>query len=176
MPLKSVDFIPTQPVAITGATTTVVTTTALLLPPNVQVYPGQPVAVTVTVNVEVLQTTLQLSVIPTVQGMLPAYNFVASPNKLEMTLSGTFSQLQGLSPSDVRAVIDAGGRGAGTYSLTPQITVPQGVKLVSSPRPDYGYIDCAYASSHGDSGAHSNGDHDGNKGRHTHSGSYRYLE
>lgn len=125
-PLNQID---TRPVAITGTTATVVTTTELILPPNVELYPGQSQIISVTVTIEQIVTTLQLSVAPTVNGLPPDVTAVVSPDRLELTLSGAFEQLQGLTPAEVRAVVDVQGRGPGTYQLQPQIILPQGVKL-----------------------------------------------
>lgn len=127
--LEEVEFISTEPVAITGTTSTVVTTTQLIFPPRVELYPGQPKEIKVTVSVEVLETTLRLSVAPTVEGAGGGLQAVVSPNQLQLTLAGTFAQLQGLSPTEVRAVVNLEGRGAGTYSLRPDISLPQGIKL-----------------------------------------------
>ncbi len=132
--LDPVQFLETNPVSITGTTSTVETTTQLLLPAGVDLYPGpgQTKDVRVTISVEVLETTLQLSVAPTIDGVPNGYTGVVSPGKMDLTLAGTFSQLQSLRPTDVRAVVNMQGRGAGTYNVQPQILVPQGVKVESS--------------------------------------------
>lgn len=130
--LDPVQFLETNPVSITGTTSTVETTTQLILPTGVDLYPGQTKDVSVTISVEVLETTLQLSVAPSVDGLPNGYAGVISPGKMDLTLAGTFSQLQSLRPTDVRAVVNMQGRGAGTYDVQPQIVVPQGVKVVAS--------------------------------------------
>jgi YbbR domain-containing protein len=125
--LEELDLVNTAPVDISGASSTVITTTELILPPNIELYPGQSSVVNVTVVIEPSITQLKLSVAPSVEGLAPGASAVVSPNRLELTLSGTFSQLQGLTPTDVRAVINMEGRAPGTYTLRPQIIVPQGV-------------------------------------------------
>ena len=130
--LKGIQFLDTLPVPITGTTSNVITQTQLLLPTDVELYPGQTKTISVTVAVEPLVTTLQLSVAPTVEGAPEGAGVIVSPDRLNLTLAGTFDQLQGLKPTDVRAVIDVSGKGPGTYELQPQIIVPQGVKLESS--------------------------------------------
>jgi YbbR domain-containing protein len=127
-PLQTID---TQPVDITGATTTVLTTTALILPPGVELYPGQPQTISVTVSIEALVTTLQVSVAPKVEGQQEGTSVVVSPDSLDVVLAGTFDQLQNLKPSDVQAVVNLQGRGPGTYSLRPQVIVPPGVTMES---------------------------------------------
>ena len=130
--LKGIQFLDTLPVPITGTTSNVITQTQLLLPTDVELYPGQTKTISVTVNVEPLVTTLQVSIAPTVEGAPEGAGVIVSPDRLNLTLAGTFDQLQGLKPTDVRAVIDVKGKGPGTYELQPQITVPQGVTLESS--------------------------------------------
>lgn len=130
--LEQIDQLETNPVVISGTTATVVTSTALLLPQNVQLYFDQPRQTTITITVEPIQTTIKLSVVPTVQGLAAGFSGVVSPGQIELTLSGTFNQLQNLSPTDIRAAINADGRGAGTYTARPQISVPDSVKLESS--------------------------------------------
>jgi YbbR domain-containing protein len=127
--LEDLEFLNTEPVPITGTTSTIVTSTRLVLPSNIELYPGQPNEIKVTVKVEVLTTTWQLAVAPTVEGVADNLSAVVSPNQLQLTLAGTFAQLQSLSPSDIRAIVNVQGRAAGTYSLRPQIVLPQGIKL-----------------------------------------------
>ncbi len=122
----------TDPIPITGTSSTVITSTKLLLPQGVELYFDQPRHITVTVNVQPIVTSIKLSVAPAVEGLASGYSASVAPNQIDLTLSGTFSQLQGLSPADIRAVVSADGRGAGTYTVKPQINVPQGVKIVSS--------------------------------------------
>lgn len=130
--LESLEFLSAEPVAITGTTSPVITTTNLILPTGVSLYQGQPKQITVTVNVQVLETTFQVSVAPTVEGVEPGWNAIVSPDKIDLTLAGTFQQAQSLSPTDIRAIVNVQGRPAGTFSTKPLIVVPQGVKLNAS--------------------------------------------
>ncbi|MFL5731900.1 MAG: YbbR-like domain-containing protein [Chloroflexia bacterium] len=130
--LRSLDYVETKPVSITGTTTTIVTTTELILPPKVQLYPGQPKTIGVTVEVRAQQTTQQASVEVSVVGVTEGLSAVVSPNRVNVTLSGTLNQLQNLSPTDVRAVVNADGRAPGSYNVKPEVKVPQGVKIESS--------------------------------------------
>src|SRR5206468_7163293 len=67
--LETLQFLNTQPVAITGTTTSVITSTKLLLPAGVELYPGQPQQISVTVSVEAQQTTQLMSLVPTLDGL-----------------------------------------------------------------------------------------------------------
>jgi YbbR domain-containing protein len=130
--LQKVEFLDTIPVSITGTTSTIITTTEVILPPNVSLYPGQSKFITVTVSVEALVTQLELSIAPEVEGLQGQNSVVLSPNQLSITLAGTFAQLQGLKPTDVRAILSLGDRGPGTYDIEPQIVVPNGVTVQGS--------------------------------------------
>jgi YbbR domain-containing protein len=130
--LEPLQVLNTQPVAITGTTSTLITTAELILPSGVELYPGQPRQISVTVSIESPETTLPVSVAPVVEGLNGGMSAVVSPNRLELLLAGTFAQLQSLSPADIRATVDVRGRAPGTYELTPDISVPQGVKVQSS--------------------------------------------
>ncbi len=127
--LSNTQFLDTLPVLISGSTFNIITQTQLLLPDGVELYPGQTKTISVTVDIEPLVTTLQVSVAPTIEGTAEGTGVVVSPDRLDLTLSGTFDQLQDLKPTDVRVFINVQGRGPGTYELRPQVIVPQGVKL-----------------------------------------------
>lgn len=130
--LSDTQFLNTMPISISGTTFNVITQTQLVLPTDVELYPGQTKTISVTVSVEALVTTLELSVAPIPEGQPEGMTVVASPDRLDLTLTGTFDQLQDLKPTDVRAFLSLEGRGPGTYDIRPQIVVPQGVKLEKS--------------------------------------------
>jgi YbbR domain-containing protein len=129
--LEEVETVSTGPVSISGTTSTVITTTQLILPAGVQLSPGQSSTITVTISVSTFDTTWQLSAAPVVEGLQPGYAAVLSPTSIDLTLSGTFAQFQALTPTDVRATINVSSLGAGTYELTPQVTIPNDIRLVS---------------------------------------------
>jgi YbbR domain-containing protein len=130
--IEQIGVLETKPVAITGTTTSVITTTSLILPPGVELYNGQSDQITVAISVEPIQTEVRLSVAPTIAGLASGYHGTTSPAQVDVTVSGTFNQLQSLSPTSIRATVNADGRDPGTYTVTPQITVPQGVTVVTS--------------------------------------------
>jgi YbbR domain-containing protein len=130
--LDPIKTLSTVPLAVTGTTSTIITTTELILPTGVELYPGQSTKVAVTLSVEAYTTTLQLSVVPAVTGLPPGVTAVVSPNRLDVTLAGTFAQVQNLNPGEVHATINVEGRQPGTYDIQPEITVPSGVTLESA--------------------------------------------
>jgi YbbR domain-containing protein len=130
--IEQITVLETQPVAITGTTTSIITSTSLILPPGVELYADQPDKISVAINVDPLQTTVRLAVAPTILGLAPGFTALVSPTQVDVTVSGTFNQLQGLSPTSIRAVVNAEGRSPGAYTVTPQVIVPPGVKLENS--------------------------------------------
>lgn len=133
--LEDIDSVSTEPVSISGTVSTIIANPGLILPAGVQLYPGQSSTITVTVSVRTFDTTWQLSVSPVVQGLADGYSSVLSPTSLDLTLAGTFAQFQALTPDDVKASINAANLGGGTYEVTPNVTFPQGIRLVSSNPP-----------------------------------------
>jgi YbbR domain-containing protein len=129
--LEPVLQLETEPVSITGTTSTVVTTTRLILPTGVELYPGQSPEISVTVRIDTFETSWQLSIAPTVDGLAPGTSYVISPKTLDLTLSGTLAQFQNLNPADITASVDVQGLGPGTYELDPQVNVPSDVKLTA---------------------------------------------
>jgi YbbR domain-containing protein len=125
-PIQSLD---TEPVGITNTTSTVITTTRLIIPDGVELYPGQSSEVTVTIRLETFETNFTLAVVPTVEGLAPGAGAVVSPSSIDVRLTGTLAQFQVLRPEEVRAVLDLGGRGPGTYEIEPEISVPQGIAV-----------------------------------------------
>ena len=129
--LETLQFLNTRAVPITGTTSTVMTTTQLILPQGMELYPGQPQNISVTVQVQAQQTTEVLSLAPTLDGLAPGLTASVSPDRVEVTLAGTLNQLQSLNPTDIHARVNMQGHGPGTYVLTPEIDVPDGVKVLN---------------------------------------------
>lgn len=127
--LGPIDFLSVVAVPITGTTSTIVTTTQLVLQPGVDLLPGQPREITVTVEVEELQSTIELSLAPVAQGMPSGYSAFITPDRVDVTLQGSFNRLQQIAPADIRVVANVSGLGAGDHEVTFQTIVPEGVTL-----------------------------------------------
>jgi YbbR domain-containing protein len=125
-PIQSLD---TQPIGITNTTSTVITKTQLIIPDGVALYPGQSSEITVTIRLETFETSFTLAVVPTVEGLPAGTSAVVSPSSIDVSLTGTLAQFQVLRPEEVRAVLDMGNRGPGTYEIEPRIVVPQGIRV-----------------------------------------------
>lgn len=124
-----VDDLNVLPVPITGTTSTIVTTTQLILPPGVDLLPLQSREITITVQVEELSSSLELSIAPTAQGIPSGFSAFISPDRVDVTLQGPFNRLQQVAAADVRLVANVSGLGAGAHRVTLQTIVPDGVTL-----------------------------------------------
>lgn len=127
--LGPIDTLNVVPVPITGTTSTIVTATQLILPPGVDLLPGQSRDITVTVQVEQLASSIELSIAPIVQGAPPDYTFFVSPDRVDVTLQGSFNRLQQIAAADLRLVANVTGLGVGSHEVPLQTIVPDGVTL-----------------------------------------------
>jgi YbbR domain-containing protein len=110
-----IDFLSVVPLPITGTTSTIITTTQLVLPPSVEV--------------EELQSTIELSVAPVAQGLPAGYTAFISPDRVDVTLEGSFNRLNLITPADIRIIANVSGLGEGDHQVTLQTIVPEGVTL-----------------------------------------------
>jgi YbbR domain-containing protein len=125
--LKSLDRIETLPIDVGNLTATRSFSVALLVPTSVTLL--RPTDVAVTVTVQPLAGTRTFSSAVQVTGL--AANQVAEvdvPN-VNVLVTGPVPTLVGLGPEAVIAVVDAGGRGPGTYPVDVAIRVPTGVAV-----------------------------------------------
>ena len=118
-------FIETEPVSVEGAQTDVVAHPALSVPPGIALVPGQ--EVTVTYYVEAIQSSLTMEITPTLQNLAPGFTATVSPATVEIFLSGPLPQLEAMQPGDVRVVLELFELEAGTYQITPQVVMPEGL-------------------------------------------------
>ncbi len=127
---KMPGYIETLPIDVTGATQDITKRTTFGLPEGVSVLNNDGVAVQVSVTPILGGQTVRRKVI--VQGLRPGMTATASPDQLDVILSGPVPALQGLQPSDVQVVVDATDKTAGTYQVRPRVPiVPDSLKVQS---------------------------------------------
>ncbi len=127
---KMPGYIETLPVDVTGATSDVTKRTTFSLPDGVSVLNNDGVAVQVSVTPIMGGQTVRRRIV--VQGLRPGLTASVSPDMVDVILSGPVPTLQGLQPSDVQVIVDAGDRGAGTYQVKPRVpVVPEALKVQS---------------------------------------------
>ncbi len=127
---KMPGYIETLPVDVTGAISDVTKRTTFSVPDGVSVLNNDGVAVQVSVTPILGGQTVRRKI--EVQGLRPGLTASVSPDTVDVILSGPVPTLQGLQPSDVQVIADAGDRGAGTYQVKPRVpVVPDGLRVQS---------------------------------------------
>jgi len=121
----------TQPLNIQDAKNNISTRLALTLPANITVIGAQ--TVQVTVGISPIQTSLTLSNQHIyVLGLSEGLAAQASPQTVDVIISGPLPILEVLTPQDVIVSVDVTGLTLGTYQLTPKWEVLVGNVLVES--------------------------------------------
>ncbi len=127
---KMPGYLETLPIDVTGATSDVTKRTTFSLPDGVSVLNSGGVAVQVSVTPILGGQTVRRKIL--VQGLRPGLIAAASPDSVDVILSGPVPTLQGLQPTDVQVVVDATDKSAGTYQFRPRVPiVPDGLKVQS---------------------------------------------
>jgi YbbR domain-containing protein len=122
-------FISTEPVSVTDATEDISSRVRLVLPPGVS-YLGDP-TVQVNVKIKAIESSLTTFAPLTPQGLSPDLSARFSPESLDVILSGPIAKLNTLQPSDLQTFANLFNLTAGTYQITPTVSVPSGINVVS---------------------------------------------
>jgi hypothetical protein len=88
------------------------------------------VTVTVTLGGGSLSTTFR-SVPVQVVGLRRGVRPRVVPASIDIQIEGPTSVVTHLTAASIRIVVDAGGRGAGKYQVTPEAQLPQGVRVLN---------------------------------------------
>jgi len=121
----------TQPLDLQDAKENISTRLALTLPENITVVGSQ--TVQVQVGISPIQTSLTLlnqkiNVLGLSEGLVAQ----ASPQTVDVIISGPLPTLDALTPQDIIVSVDVTGLGIGTYQLKPKVEVLVGNVLVES--------------------------------------------
>jgi YbbR domain-containing protein len=122
-------FISTEPVTVTDATEDISSRVRLVLPPGVT-YLGDP-TVQVAVKIKAIESSLTTFAPLSPQGLSPDLSARFSPETLDVILSGPIATLNTLQPADVQAFANLFNLVEGTYQITPTVSVPGGINVVS---------------------------------------------
>jgi len=129
--LEAVNLVDTAPVDISGISSTVVRTVALAPPQRtLLLQDGQ--TVSVTLRVTPLQMNQSVRVPPSVINLSGSVQLGRPLDLVAVTISGPAPALQNLTlnPGDFKVVVDASGKGPGTYSLDVKVQqLPTGLVL-----------------------------------------------
>jgi YbbR domain-containing protein len=129
--LEGVNFIDSQPVDISGISSTVVRTVALAPPPRtLLLQQGQ--QATVTVRVQTLTIAQTVRVPPSVINLANNVALVRLPDPIAVTITGPAPTLATLNANDFRVVLDVAGKSPGRYDINPRVqNLPAGMTLES---------------------------------------------
>ncbi len=122
-------FISTEPVSVTNATEDISSRVRLVLPSGVS-YLGDP-TVQVDVKIKAIESSVTTFAQLTAQALSPDLSARFSPETLDVILSGPIAKLNALQPTDVQAFANLFNLVEGTYQITPTVSVPGGINVVS---------------------------------------------
>ena len=125
--LASVNFVDTEPIDVSGISSSVVRRVQVVPAQGLTLLQPQPVNVTVRVSPLTITQTLRLA--PTVQNLGANLALASSLPQVDVTLLGPAPTLQSLTPADFRVVLDLGGLREGRHEVEPRVTVPPGFSL-----------------------------------------------
>jgi YbbR domain-containing protein len=128
--LADVNYIETQPIDVSNASSTQVRRIQLAPPRGIGLVQVQPV--TVTVRLSPIDTTQVIRIQPTIQGLTPGYVVVGEVPALDLTIRGPAPTLRALTNRDFSATLNVSGLEPGPHSLTPNVSVPSGIRLDST--------------------------------------------
>jgi YbbR domain-containing protein len=133
--LESLLFVNTSPVNISGATQSVSERVGIVgLPEGVTVV--EPQDATVEVRVAIEDTTNTAQTIPSlpveILGLDPDLTATIDPETVSITIDAPQSVLQSLAASNIKVRVSATDLTPGTYTVELEVSVPEGVTLVSN--------------------------------------------
>ena len=120
----------TEAIDINGLTQTFEQTAVLDLPEGISVDPE--LLVTVRIEVEPILTTSTFIRIPERRGLRSGFEATMEPSQVRVVVFGPLPVLDALAESDVRVIVDLFGLEEGTYSIEPDVIVPdRGIEVRS---------------------------------------------
>ncbi len=123
-PLRDAGSVPTVPLDVSGQSGVVQELVALELPRGVTAV-NAPTGVTVTAKIDPLPGTVQHEVPIELEGMRPGMELASvTPERVKVLISGPRPLVEGLQPTDIRAVLDLTGLGVGPHRLRPSLRLP----------------------------------------------------
>jgi YbbR domain-containing protein len=125
-------FLTTEPISIEGRTEDVVERVPLDLPPGIAMFDPKEPAVQVRIEIDPFFDSVSVTSTLTFQGLRPGLMAVASPEVVEVILSGPRPRLSTLQPGDVRVILDLSDLSLGDEEqLEPVVIPPEGITAES---------------------------------------------
>ncbi|MEX2031818.1 MAG: CdaR family protein, partial [Dehalococcoidia bacterium] len=116
-------------VNVYGARSEIVRSVAIPLTPGLSFVDTE--RATVTVTIAEITSTLRITTAVMVDGLGAGLDATLEPGNVTIVVEGPLPVLNALASGEIRASIDLAGRGAGVYSVAVEVTVPDGVTVVS---------------------------------------------
>ena len=129
--LASVSDVTTDPIDIAGLTANRTFTVKPVLPAGVRLDKGEPATLGVTVVIGPAQASRTYLVGVTCRNVPSGSTCLPQLGQISMTIAGPQPTLATLKATQFTPFVDVTGLGPGTYQLTPGVTLPAGVSLVS---------------------------------------------
>jgi YbbR domain-containing protein len=126
--LQGLTSLTTEAIDVSGAKADLTRSVHLRLPANVDASRD---SVNVTIRVAPAQGTKAVIVAPELTDVPSDLQAVPQTTALTIRISGDVPVLNSIAPGSVKATVSLAGKTEGVQTLTPQITLPQGVTLVS---------------------------------------------
>jgi YbbR domain-containing protein len=121
-------FLTTEPISLEGRTEDVIERVPLELPPGVAMFDPKEPAVQVAIQIEPYFDSVSLTSTLTFQGLRPGLKAIASPEQIEVILSGPRPRLSNLKEEDLRVILDLSELTLGDEEqLEPLIVPPEGI-------------------------------------------------
>jgi YbbR domain-containing protein len=129
--LGSLTSVATQSISVQGATAARTFTASAVLPSGVRLLADQPTSLSVTVDIVPIQASRTFLVGVTCVNVPAGSTCLPQLSQISMVLSGPQPALAALKPSAFTPRLDVAGLGQGTHLVSPTITLPTGITLVS---------------------------------------------
>lgn len=131
--IKDIEFLETDPISISGITSSTTKQVSLVVPGDIEVLEGKDIDVTINVKRITASTTFSTEVLFT---GLPSSLRLAShtPQNIDVTLEGASSIVNNLSAGDISVELSLTDQTEGTHTLTVRetnINVPDGVSIAN---------------------------------------------
>ncbi len=132
--LATLDRADTQPVSISGASSTVTQDVGFNLPAGVQALGGASVKVIVTLRPVTATRTFEAGLV--LVGARSDFDYALSTDRVLVTIGGSIAELDRLSGTNLVLTLDVGGLAPGAHDVTATANLTTGLTLISaSPNP-----------------------------------------
>jgi YbbR domain-containing protein len=129
--LGSITEVATEPIDVDGLARTTTYERNLVVPDGATLVAGTPDSVNVTLTVRAASGSRTFTTGIVCRGTAPENACLPQLDRLAVTLSGPLALLDSLDPSDLTPFVDVSGLAPGPHDVQPQLSLPQGLDLVS---------------------------------------------